>query len=83
MGIVRWTTDPADATYQKLISFEGERLRTMDEDGVAMHVADGALAAGAAGDHRHGARLAKRAAQRVGVISFIGEHVAGATYADE
>lgn len=38
MPIVRWTTDPGDATYRKLVSFEGERLRVMDEDGVAMHV---------------------------------------------
>ena len=38
MPIVRWTTDPADATYRRLVSFEGERLQTMDDDGVAMHV---------------------------------------------
>ena len=38
LGIVRWTTDPANETYRKLISFEGERLATMDEDGVAMHL---------------------------------------------
>lgn len=38
LGIVSWTTDPANETYRRLISFEDERLRTMEEDGVAMHV---------------------------------------------
>lgn len=38
LGIVSWTTDPANETYRRLISFEGERLKTMDEDDVAMHV---------------------------------------------
>ena len=38
LGIVSWTTDPANETYQRLVSIEGERLRTMDDDGVAMHV---------------------------------------------
>ncbi len=37
-GIVGWSTDPANETYKRLISFEGERLKTMDDDGVAMHV---------------------------------------------
>jgi hypothetical protein len=40
-------------------------------------VADRAFAAGASGDHRHGAGLTNGSAQRIGVISLVGQDIAG------
>ena len=41
-------------------------------------IADGPFAGDAAGDHRRRARLAQRSPQGVGVITLVGQHVAGA-----
>ncbi len=40
-------------------------------------MADRAFAAGAARDHRHGAGLTNGSAQRIGVISLVGQDIAG------
>jgi hypothetical protein len=39
-------------------------------------MANRSFAAGAARDHRHGAGLSNGSAQRIGVISFVGQDVA-------
>jgi len=41
-------------------------------------IADGALAAAAARDDGNGTGLAQRSAERVGIIAFVGQQIAGA-----